>query len=147
MMGIEPNPLELAARALQHRDRSAREIDERLARAGLGDDARAEALGTLERIGYVDDARFAAARADALAARGHGDAGIRHDLERHGVPAEVIEDVTTRLEPESERARAIAERHGRSTRTARRLAARGFGEEAIEAALGGDVAAGGPEFL
>ena len=134
-MGIEPNPLELAARALQHRDRSAREIDERLARAGLGDDARAEALETLERIGYVDDARFAAARADALAARGHGDAAIRHDLEGHGVPANVIETVTMRLEPESERARAIAERHGRS------------GDEAIEAALGGDVAAGGPEFL
>jgi SOS response regulatory protein OraA/RecX len=29
------DPIEIAARALQHRDRSRREVDERLARAGI----------------------------------------------------------------------------------------------------------------
>ena len=46
----------------------AHELDERLARAGVDEAARADALETLERVGYVDDARFAVARAAALAA-------------------------------------------------------------------------------
>ena len=74
----EPDPIEIAARALRHRDRSRRQLDERLARAGVDDDGRAEALETLERVGYVDDGRFARARAAALAERGYGDDGIRH---------------------------------------------------------------------
>ena len=37
-MPRERDPVELAARALQHRDRSRRELDERLARAGVADD-------------------------------------------------------------------------------------------------------------
>ncbi len=80
----EPNPIELAARALRQGDRSRHEIDEKLARAGIGADARAESLATLERLGYVDDDRFAEDRAEALSARGYGDAHIRFDLERHG---------------------------------------------------------------
>ena len=53
------DPIDLAAAALRHRDRSRTQIDERLARAGVEDDRRADALDALERIGYVDDARFA----------------------------------------------------------------------------------------
>jgi regulatory protein len=146
-VGIDPDPLLHATRALQHRDRSAREIDERLARAGVGDEARADALETLERLGYLDDERFATGRADALAARGHGDASIRADLAAHGVAAELVETAIGALEPEAERARALVARHGVSARTARRLAARGFAPEAVEAALGGNVAADGAEFL
>ena len=40
----DPDPIELAARALRHRDRSRHELDERLARAGVDDAERAEAL-------------------------------------------------------------------------------------------------------
>jgi hypothetical protein len=40
------------------------------------------------------------------------------------------------LEPEPERATRLIERRGAGPRTARYLAARGFGEEAVEAALG-----------
>ena len=53
------DPIDLAARALRHRDRSRSQVDERLARAGVEDDRRADALDALERIGYVDDVRFA----------------------------------------------------------------------------------------
>ena len=60
-MPAERDPIDLAARALHHRDRSRRELDDRLARAGVDDDERADALDTLERVGYVDDGRFAAA--------------------------------------------------------------------------------------
>ena len=138
----ERDPVELAARALQHRDRSRRELDERLARAGVSDDQRADALATLERVGYVADARFAAARAEALAGRGYGDEAIRHDLESHGIGAEGVAEAIGGLEPELERARGLVERLGRSAKTALQLARKGFDEESLTAAIDADVAQG-----
>jgi SOS response regulatory protein OraA/RecX len=137
----EQDPLEIAARALGHRDRSARDVDERLARAGVDGDRRAAALETLARLGYVDDDRYAASRAAALAARGWGDAGIRAHLEREGVGAAAAERALATLAPEPERAQAIARRDGASPRTARRLAAKGFSEDVVES-VAGDGAAG-----
>ncbi|MFL5955672.1 MAG: regulatory protein RecX [Gaiellaceae bacterium] len=136
----QPSPLELAARALRHRDRSRHELEERLARAGVDEDARADALETLERVGYVDDARFAEARARALADRGYGDKWIRHELRRHGVAGETAEAAIAALTPEGERAAAVVARFGPGAKTAARLARKGFGEDAVEAAVG---AAGG----
>ena len=138
----ERDPIDLAARALQHRDRSRRELDDRLARAGVGEAERADALDTLERVGYVDDARFAAARAEALVGRGYGDEAIRHDLASQGIDAEGVADAIGGLEPELERARALVERLGCSAKTARHLARKGFGGEAAAAAVGTDVAQG-----
>ena len=71
-------------------------------------------------------------RAEALAARGYGDEAIRHRLQAEGLPEEAVGE----LEPETERARPLIERRGPGPRTARYLASRGFGEEALEAALG-----------
>ncbi|MFL5926124.1 MAG: RecX family transcriptional regulator [Gaiellaceae bacterium] len=136
----ERNPIEIAARALEHRDRSRGEIEDRLTRAGLDDDDRLEALETLERVGYVDDERFAAARAGALAGRGYGDAWIRADLSRHAVGTETAAAALAALVPEAERAAALVERLGRTAKTGAHLARKGFGEESLEAALGIDVA-------
>jgi regulatory protein len=137
----ERNPIDLAAGALQHRDRSRRDMDDRLARAGIGDLERADALDMLERVGYVDDARFATARAESLAGRGYGDEAIRHDLiEGHRVDAAVAADAVDALEPELERARALVDRLGRSPKTARHLARKGFGDDALAVCLGADVA-------
>jgi regulatory protein len=135
------DPVELAARALRHRDRSRAELDARLARAGVDPGARAEALETLERVGYVDDARFAASRAAQLAGRGLGDEGIRYDLAGQGVGAEELEAALAALEPERERAIALAAKLGRSVKTAARLARKGFGADSIQAAVGSDIAA------
>src|SRR3954452_17443577 len=135
-----PDPVELATRALRHRDRSAHEIAERLERAGVEEAARAEALATLARLGYVDDARFAQARAEALARRGHGDAAILFDLERHGVEADTVDAALGALEPELVRARAVVERRGATPRTARHLFGKGFSRESIDAALGDGLA-------
>jgi regulatory protein len=137
------DPLEIAARALRHRDRSRREIDDRLARAGVDEETRADALETLERVGYVDDTRFAASRAASLAARGYGDDWIRHDLERHGVAAAAVEEALGTLEPECERAAALVARLGRTAKTGAQLARKGFSSDALETALGADVAEGG----
>jgi len=141
-MADERDPIDIAARALQHRDRSRRELDERLARAGLAEDVRADALETLERVGYVDDARFAVARAELLAGRGYGDEWIRLDLASHGIEGDDAVAAVAGLAPEAERARQAVERLGRSRKTASHLARKGFGEDAIESAVGADVAEG-----
>jgi regulatory protein len=134
------DPLEIAARALRHRDRSRREIEERLARAGVHAEERGDALETLERVGYVDDGRFAASRAEALAARGFGDEAIRHELAEHGVTAEALEAALGMLAPEATRAQALVERLGQTPRTAAALTRKGFAPESLEAALGGEIA-------
>jgi regulatory protein len=136
----EQDPIEIATRALQHRDRSRRDLEERLARAGIDEEQRNDALETLERVGYIDDGRFATARAQALANRGYGDAWIRHDLAGHGVPAEAVAEAIGALVPEAERAAALVGRLGRTPKTGAQLARKGFGQEALETALGIDVA-------
>ncbi len=128
-----------AVRALRRRDLSVRGLEARLERAGVEEPQRRAALGTLTRAGLVDDARFAASRASALAARGYGDEAIRWDLGLQGVEDETVDRALAGLDSEEERAAAIAERRGRSPATAAFLARRGFGEEAVESALGGHL--------
>jgi regulatory protein len=139
----ERDPIELAARSLHYRDRSRSELDARLARAGIDEDVRADALDTLERVGYVDDARFAAVRAAALAGRGYGDEAIRHDLAGHQLRPEAIEAGLATLEGEAARAVELVERLGRTRKVAAQLARKGFSQDALEAALGGELAEDG----
>jgi regulatory protein len=129
--------LEVAARALRSRDRSGSELRRRLVDRGVGPAAATETVATLERVGLVDDARFAAARARRLAERGYGDAAVRHDLESRGVGTEVVAEALATLAPESERAVEHARRLGGGARAARALARRGFGEDALEGLVAG----------
>ena len=132
--------LAVAGRALRRQDLSERGIAERLARASVAPAAVEESLAVLSRAGLVDDARFARTRAGSLAERGYGDAAIRYDLERQGVDSELVQQALDSLEGEGERARRLVERRGPGARTARYLAAKGFGEGAAEAAGGEDFA-------
>jgi regulatory protein len=132
--------LAVAARALRPRDLSEQCLEERLTRAAVAPAARAEALATLSRAGLVDDLRYAQGRSQALAARGYGDEAIAADLDRNGVSREVALEALAGLALETERAQEIVDRRGPGGRTARFLAARGFGEEAVEAALGAGFA-------
>lgn len=127
--------VEAALRALRAGDRSAAELDRRLAARGAEPEERREVLDLLERVGYVNDERFALGRARVLAERGSGDALIRDDLERRGITGDAIEAALASLEPEDVRAALIASARGSSVKTARYLAARGFGEDAVSAAL------------
>jgi regulatory protein len=135
----DTDPIEIAARALRRSDRSRRQLDERLARAGVDDAGRAEALERLEHVGYVDDGRFARGRAASLAERGYGDRGIRHLLNEDGIEADEVAAALAALPPEHERATRLIARLGRGPKTAARLARKGFGEEAIEAAAAIEV--------
>jgi SOS response regulatory protein OraA/RecX len=130
----------VATRTLRGRDLSERRLAERLERASLAPPAVEESLAALSEAGLVDDDRFATNRACSLAGRGYGDAAIRHDLERHGIAAELIDAALSGLEEELARARRVVEERGAGPRTARYLAAKGFGEDALEAALGADFA-------
>ncbi len=118
--------LAAAQRALARRDLSERELRDRLAQAGLEPAAAEEALE--------------AERARVLVERGKGDAAIRLDLERRGVPPPLVETTLAALEPERERAERVVARRGGGPKTARLLASRGFGEEVVSLVAGGGVA-------
>ena len=137
-MPEQPDAVEQALRSLRFRDRSTAELDRRLAQRGVGEAQREQALETLERIGYVDDERLARTRAEQLAGRGSGDALIRHDLRGRGIASEQIEAVLAALEPERERAQRLAQQRGKSVKTARYLASRGFGSDALEGIVAQD---------
>jgi SOS response regulatory protein OraA/RecX len=128
--------LAAAGRALRRQDLPARALEERLERAGVAPAGRREAVETLERVGVVDDDRFALARAAGLAERGYGDAAIRWDLEGRGVGAETIEAAVATLAPERERAEAWLARRGGGAKALAALARRGFAEDALDAARG-----------
>ncbi len=129
--------LGVAVRALSHRDLSRRRIEERLVRRGTRADVRSEAIAALERAGVVDDARFAASRAQSLAGRGYGDAAIRFDLEREGMARELVAEALAGLEPEPERAKQLVAARGADIRTARWLSSRGFAATSVEDAAAG----------
>ncbi len=127
--------LEAATDALARRDHSVAGLVGYLADRGIDPDDAQEAVDRLAAAGYVDDARVAAARAASMAAREYGDAAIRADLEGRELPADEIDAALEGLALEHERARAIVERDGATARTARRLVAKGFSEDAVGAAL------------
>ena len=125
-----------AGRVLRTRDLPARALDARLERRGIAAADREGALAALESAGLVDDVRFARNRALALAGRCLGDAAIRYDLEQYGVAPALVDDALEALEPEAARAERIVASRGRSPATARFLARKGFGEDAVESAAG-----------
>lgn len=131
-MNVEERSTDLALRALRFRDRTAAELDARLAEGGVGAEERERTLEALSRSGYLDDRRVALARARSLAERGSGDAMIRADLAGRGVVPELVEEALAALEPERVRAERVIGRRGATAKTARYLASRGFGEETLE---------------
>ena len=125
--------LAVATRALARREYSAHGLRERLLRAGVSATDADDALEELQRVGLLDDGRFASERARVLAERGKGDAAIRFDLQRAGVETTAVEAALGALDPESERAARLIDRRGASPATARLLSSRGFDEAVVEA--------------
>jgi regulatory protein len=135
---VRDEALAVATRALARREHSRRSLGERLQRAGIGETEAGEVLAELERLGLLNDGRFALERARVLAERGKGDAAIRFDLERSGVSASAVEEALTRLDPERERAERLVGRRGATPATARLLAGRGFDEDVVAAVVARD---------
>ena len=148
-MATRLNALEVAAKALAHRDRSAANLTAYLERHGTAPEEASRAVTRLQEAGYVDDARYASSRAHALAGRGYGDEGVRFELERDGVQPDEIQTALASLEPEPERAVSLVRAAKAPTAAIRRLAAKGFSRDSIEAALAAlpDDATTGPDDL
>lgn len=122
-----------ALRALARRDQSRASLEARLATARIAPGDRRDVVDAATRAGLIDDGRFAERRAQQLAERGAGDLLVLDDLERQGVPADLAQRAVSTLEPELDRAVRVLDRRGRSARTLRHLAAKGFTEATIEA--------------
>jgi regulatory protein len=127
--------LEHALRALAHRDRSTVDMNRLLERRGVDEETRQDVLDTLVRTALLDDARFAAARASALAGRGAGNELIRHELTRAGIEPDRAAEAIDALESEEERADRVVARRGGTSKTARYLARKGFSEDVVHAAV------------
>ena len=127
--------LDVATKALARRDFSEQGLRERLERAGIDPAETEQVLARLCAEGILDEARFAANRARALAERGKGDAAIRYDLEAQALPGDLIEEVFSQLEPELARAERIVARRGSGPETARLLSSRGFDHDVVEAVV------------
>jgi SOS response regulatory protein OraA/RecX len=128
--------LDVAVRALRYRDQSRQRLEQRLERRGSRAAAREDALQALERAGLVDDGRVAAGRAWALAERGYGDAAIRFALAAEGLPEDTVVEALSRIDPEAERARLLLAARGRTPKTVRWLAAKGFDAVTLEDVAG-----------
>jgi regulatory protein len=140
-----------ALRMLALRDHARAELERKLARPRGTWDAPdpgllRQVLDELQAQGLLDEARFAQVLARRVARR-HGRARVLGELRRHGLDEALISraagEALGELEPESERALRLLLRHhplppadaAQRARQMRFLQARGFGSEAIRAAL------------
>jgi regulatory protein len=116
---------------LRHRDRSAAEVDRYLEGRGVTEIDRREVVDTLVRTSLIDDRRYAATRATALAERGAGNDLIRHELSRAGIDVDSASAAIEALAAETERAGLVVARRGASAKTARYLAGKGFSADVV----------------
>src|SRR5712675_2471418 len=80
-------PLDRALRLLARRAYTATEMEAALARAGVAERERAEAVARLRELGYMDDLEVARARARTLLVRGAAPRLAERRLGEQGVAA------------------------------------------------------------
>ncbi len=89
--GERPLAMSRALNALGYRARSAREVRERLTRAGYAGGTVAEVLASLEELGYLDDEEYARSAARDKA-RKYGPRRIFGELRQAGIGEEVARE-------------------------------------------------------
>jgi len=88
------NAFNAAYRLIKYRDRSAKEMAERLRKKGFYDDVCGNVIAELKRLGYLDDMRFAKALAeDVLRFKPAGIEFIRSKLRSKGISADIADSV------------------------------------------------------
>lgn len=112
---------ERAIRLLSYRDRSSKGLVDRLTEDGYPAEVSRHVVADLERIGFVDDVRYAAALVrSAVEVKRYGRERAALELVRAGIPEEIAsEALAAALTPEDERASAdrLAEAAARRTGT------------------------------
>lgn len=106
--------LQAAYRLLNHRQRSVKELSDRLAARGIGSEVVAATVMALQADGLLNDAAFAAAFvSDKRRLQGWGSRRIEHELRRLGVPPALVAEALAQTDAaetgeEAEAARADA---------------------------------------
>jgi len=140
-----------ALRLLSVRMRSAWELRTRLSKRRFRPDAIESALKDLERVGLVDDRKFARLFLESRARRRPRSYSVlRSELRSRGVAPEVVEEAVAEMQAEVSEAemarRALGSRmermrgvspEGRRARAERFLAGKGFSRSVIEEILQG----------
>lgn len=135
-----------AVRLLASREHSRQELAQKLRqRYGCSSNELAQLLDKLQEMGYLDDARYAAAFIRSSVARGRGEQRIAYELREHGVSdtiaaqaladAEVDWFALARDQRIKKFGRAIPADHKERARQSRFLAGRGFYTDSIKAAF------------
>jgi len=81
-----------AVRILGTRNLSAREIKKRLVNKGDSDETAQSTVEWLQDIGAINDAEYAVSIAKHYSGKGYGEARIRDELFRRGIPRELWDD-------------------------------------------------------
>ena len=99
----DKNPLDMALRLLTYRERSIKELKDRLTSKGF---TKGEVEGTVEYLieaGYLDDRRYALRIATSVMEnRGWGVKRIIHELRAKGIPGDIIQDVVSGIDRKEE---------------------------------------------
>lgn len=134
-----------ALRLLERRPRSAAELRARMASWGVDEVIAAGVLERLGELGQIDDRRLAAFVVESRRASGYGRLRTASDLARLAVDDAAAESALSRLpaDDQSDAEQVVRRKFGEppyDDRTARRaagfLARRGFGPDAVAAAVG-----------
>jgi regulatory protein len=131
---------------LRYRDRSRREMAERLGRKGFDEETAAAVINRLLELGFLDDRRFAeAVKRNTQATRQLGRRGMVQHLIIKGVDRDLAEEISGGEGEYAEAARALVERklrslRGKEPREIRQklwqvLARHGFSSDVIREAL------------
>jgi regulatory protein len=112
--GEDTKPLTVAYRYINARERTAAEVEAKLARSGFEPEQVRDAIERLRALGYVDDARYARLFVtDKRLLDAWGSERIGRELARHGVERGLIEAALEEQAGEGgelERAVAVIER-------------------------------------
>ena len=106
---LEPAVRERCLRLLEQQPRTRAELESNLARAGAPEDVVSRVLDRFAGVGLVDDEAYAQAYVrTGVGVRRRGSRSLRAELRGRGVAAEIIESATGEIDPETERATALA---------------------------------------
>lgn len=131
-----------AARMIGSRALSKQELTRRLVKKGSAAADAQAAADWLEEIGAVDDENYAAALVRHYGGRGYGPARVREELRRRGVDRELWDSALEEMPAAADILDKLLQKRGdlsdprERRRASDALLRRGFGWDAVKAALG-----------
>ena len=91
-MGEADRAYGLALNYLEKRDRTEKEVSEKLTRAGFSESVIMQTLDLLKEAGFVDDRDYAIRYMEVLAGKGRGRLRIMSEMRRKGLGEELVKN-------------------------------------------------------